>query len=259
MSNRKVSEIPSWDDFPETDGSLKIWERVLLNGKEIPGLCTITGTGFKLKTSTKKAAGQDGANVAMLGRDLASFTISVKMWKMKHLTAFQEIIGMAKPKKGDIVSKNKVQTEQWIDLVQSPQESESFSRAEPSLFNSIHSLMKSEENMSRFSSNRFSRKFLIKSDYIENKVIGYEYVPLKIYHPVLYLFGIHEAIIQSITIPKEEQPGLWTSAISCSEFDRAAYRTITRPKSAKADVPLMHKVEGAVPAMPSRRNVGPRD
>lgn len=253
MSDMKVSGIPFWGV------DLATWETVNIGGHEIPGICTIKGTGFKLKASIKRAAGQDGANVAMLGRDLASFTIGVKMWAEAHLEAFKNIIEIARPRKQDIVSKNKVKTGQWIDLTQNPQTSESFSPAKSTLLSFVRSSMSSEGNVSNGSQNKFEKNVWIESSYTETKVIGYEYLPLKISHPALELFGIREATIQSISIPQEEQPGLWSSQIDCTEFDRASSRVITRPKSARGDVPLMHKVEGAAAVAPSNQNVGPRD
>lgn len=90
------SGLPFWGESPE------LWDTVAIGGVEIPGLCRISGTGARVRSDKKRAAGRDGANVAMLGLDIVAFSIEVRMWREEHLTAFQDIIAMAKPKKRPI-------------------------------------------------------------------------------------------------------------------------------------------------------------
>ena len=248
MADMRVAGIPFWGVAQET------WETVNIGGHEIPGICRVNGTGFKLKASTKKVAGQDGASVVMLGRDLASFNITVKMWEEIHLEEFRRIIEIARPRKEAIKGKAPRQVETLDD---------SYSRHVVDNYGTSSN----DPEVSFFSYDRSSsdKKNLLKglagyspSTTVEFRAetLGYQYLPLKISHPALDLFGIREATIQSITIPQEEQPGLWTSQIACTEFDRARARVITRPKSARGDVSLMDRVEGSVPDSPSRLNGG---
>ena len=90
------SGLPFWGESPE------LWDTVAIGGVEIPGLCRISGTGARVRSDKKRAAGRDGANVAMLGLDIVAFSIEVRMWREEHLMAFQDIIAMAKPKKRPI-------------------------------------------------------------------------------------------------------------------------------------------------------------
>ena len=146
------TSLPYWGDAPE------VWEKVSLAGVEIPGVCRVSGTGMRLRSETRKSPGRDGASVAIMGLDIAAFSIEVTMWKPEHLSAFRTIIGMAKPTSA--ASNGRSQAVAGIDLT-----------------------------------------------------------PLDVSHPALHAFGITQCIVDSVSIPTERSPGIWTSTISCREFD----------------------------------------
>lgn len=93
MAVTGTPSIPFWGEAPE------VWDSVSLGGVEIPGICRVAGTGLRVRKKSNRAAGNDGAGVSMLGLDVVSFSIEVKLWTREHLEAFREIIRLAKPRK----------------------------------------------------------------------------------------------------------------------------------------------------------------
>lgn len=193
------SGLPFWGESPE------LWDTVAIGGVEIPGLCRISGTGARVRSDKKRAAGRDGANVAMLGLDIVAFSIEVRMWREEHLMAFQDIIAMAKPKKRPIrkVESKEVETRGF-----------EYSGDNPLL------IRLSEESVNHHTE-------------ITSRVVGYDLVPLEVSHPALELFGITQCTIQSIAIPVEQTPGLWVSTIQCDEFNKSKLREVTRATGGK--------------------------
>lgn len=194
------SGLPFWGESPE------LWDTVAIGGVEIPGLCRISGTGARVRSDKKRAAGRDGANVAMLGLDIVAFSIEVRMWREEHLTAFQDIIAMAKPKKRPIRKTEVKEIKEYLIP---------YIAGDP--FNE-----------------RDREQSAVVHTEISSRIVGYDLVPLEISHPALELFGITQCTIKSISIPVEQSPGLWVSTIQCDEFNKSKLREVSRATGGKS-------------------------
>lgn len=228
--------LPFWGESPE------LWDTVAIGGVTLPGICRVSGTGAQVRSDKKRAAGRDGANVAMLGLDIVAFSIEVRMWREEHLEVFQEIIAMAKPKKKPIKK-----TETNVSIVTSGKETFNLSQ------NSSSSKVKNSSSPLDFS---IDKKEIKTST--ETTIIGYDLVPLEISHPALQLFGITQCVIKSITIPVEQSPGLFVSTIHCDEFNKSKQRKVTRAVGGerRQGVGILDGIEAA-DLSPSKTNSGP--
>ena len=229
MAATDTSSIPFWGESPE------VWDSVSLGGVEIPGLCRVAGTGMRLRKKSSRAAGNDGASVSMLGLDVVSFSIEVKLWTQAHLEAFQEIIRLAKPRK-KAVKKTETKTETVV-----------VGRDE-------YSVMKIVDGYPQL-----TREGVDKTETrtkTVSKTVGYDLVPLSVSHPALELFGISECVVESVSLPVERSPGLWTSTIQCTEFSASRSRGVSRPTGG---VGILDGIGSAIDSpRPSKTNAGTR-
>ncbi len=195
--------IPFWGDSPES------WDSATLGGVSIPGVCRVSGDGMRLKADRKTASGQDGASVAMLGLDVVSFSIDVRMWTEAHLRAFESLVKMAKPKASAVVRKSAV-----------------------------------------------SKKSAGGAGKSGSQAVGRDLVPLSVSHPALAIFGISECVVESVSLPSEQSPGLWTASFRCREFRKPSDRNVSRPSSGKGkDIGVTDGTQVAI--KPSEANAGP--
>lgn len=214
--------VPFWGDSPE------VWDTASIGGETIQGVCRITGDGMRLRSDQKRAAGRDGASVAMLGLDVVSFTIDVKLWTEAHLRAFQSIIGVAKPK---TVPRYKArrQTETVVSYGV-------------------------EDGPGGKQSVQYERQ----RTSIKRAVVGYDLVPLEVSHPALALFGVTQCIVESISLPSEQSPGLWTAAIRCREFRKPETRGVTKPKTSQMkQTGDLDGINKAIDDSPAKNNAKP--
>lgn len=214
--------VPFWGEFPE------VWDTATIGGETIPGVCRVSGEGMRLRADSKRAAGKDGASVAMLGLDVASFTIEAKLWTEAHLRAFQGIIGVAKPKTVPRYKANK-QTETVVSY-----------------------------GVEDGPGGKQSGQYETQRTTIKRAVVGYDLVPLDVSHPVLSLFGISQCIVESISMPAEQSPGLWTASIRCREFRKPQTRGVSRPEGGQTkQVGELDGINKAIDDKPSVRNSAP--
>ena len=198
--------IPFWGDSPES------WDSATLGGVSIPGVCRISGDGMRLRADRKTASGQDGASVAMLGLDVVTFSIDIRMWTEAHLRAFESLVRMAKPKSRTVIRRSSVSKK-------------AAGTGEP-------------ENSG-------------------NRSIGRDLVPLAVAHPALAIFGISECVVESVSLPTEQMPGLWTASFKCREFRKPSDRAVSRPSAGKKkDIGVTDGTQVAI--KPSEANAGPR-
>ncbi len=218
--------VPYWGQFPE------VWDTASIGGESIPGICRVSGDGLKIRSDQKRAAGMDGASVAMLGLDVASFTIEVKLWTEEHLRAFQAIIGLAKPK---TIPRYKT------------------TRGTSSSVTQVRYAVVNGEGGPQsvmYGGHRIAT--------IQRKLVGYDLVPLDVSHPALSLFGITQCVVESISLPAEQSPGLWTATLRCREFRKPARRGVSRETSGQTkQVGDLDGIQTAIDAKPSQRNTSP--
>ena len=75
------------------------WDTIHLAGVQMPGLSRIEGE-LKRMVDKKKAAGVNGVRVTHKGFDAAEFNIITRLWVQAHLTEFQKIVAIFRPKNG---------------------------------------------------------------------------------------------------------------------------------------------------------------
>lgn len=92
-------------------------------------------------------------------------------------------------------------------------------------------------------------------------LVGYDHTPLTVSHPALALFGISACIVESVSIPTEQTPGLWTASLRCREFRPAEEVPVSLGKTgAKKTVGRTAGINAAIPEekKPSETNSGPQ-
>jgi hypothetical protein len=73
------------------------WDTIHLAGIQMPGLSRIDGE-LKRMVDKKKASGVNGVRVTHKGFDAAEFTIVTRLWARTHLSEFQKIVALFRPK-----------------------------------------------------------------------------------------------------------------------------------------------------------------
>lgn len=87
---------PWWNESGEGQDQ---WDTLILAGNTWPGLATISGSGVKRRIDVKKTKGKDGAIIKDNGMDLASLSISLRIWTAEHWTKFNELLPTIHPKR----------------------------------------------------------------------------------------------------------------------------------------------------------------
>ena len=72
------------------------WERVYVAGVALPGRATVRGRGG-LKVDVKHAPERNGATLTHLGREPATFEITLELWTEVHLVDFEALIPTVLP------------------------------------------------------------------------------------------------------------------------------------------------------------------
>lgn len=85
--------IPFWGDYPDA------YDTVVIGRLRFPGICRVSGVGFKQKLDKKTAPGQHGGSHAQLGHANCEINVTLKIFTKEHLEQLQLIIDAIKPKK----------------------------------------------------------------------------------------------------------------------------------------------------------------
>lgn len=86
--------VPFWGDQPEA------WNRVYISGVVLPGIATVSGTGYKRRVDRRKTAGQHGESMTDLGDDCSEIEIILTLWTEQHLRDFQAVVRRIIRKRG---------------------------------------------------------------------------------------------------------------------------------------------------------------
>lgn len=87
---------PWWNEAGEGQDQ---WDTLIMAGNTWPGLATISGSGVKRRIDAKKTKGKDGAILKDNGLDLASISISLRIWTAEHWQRFNELLPTVHPKR----------------------------------------------------------------------------------------------------------------------------------------------------------------
>jgi hypothetical protein len=85
---------PFWDSDPDS------WDRVILGGLTLPGLCKVEGLKSPARWDIKEAPGTDGATETYKGYTPASLTIRVTIWTEEQWMTIQPMIEALRPRPG---------------------------------------------------------------------------------------------------------------------------------------------------------------
>lgn len=74
------------------DLNLNPWDTATIQGMEVPGIVRIENFKKEMQRQKKKAQGNHGASITLLGFDLAEFTVSIRMWTARQFVAYQQLV-----------------------------------------------------------------------------------------------------------------------------------------------------------------------
>ena len=64
-------------DYPSWINNRTSWDKVVLDGETLPGICYLQETGIKLEREKNKGSGKDSGSVILRGMEAPDFTIEV--------------------------------------------------------------------------------------------------------------------------------------------------------------------------------------
>lgn len=236
--------VPFWGTSPEA------YDTVVLAGMRFPGICRISGTGFKQRVDTQKAAGVHGSSGKQHGRETCGIDIHITIFTEEHLRSLEKIINAVKPRSGDGKPKPAARPKLLTDSLTKDNQ-----QGFGGLTFADSADTRSGTTLGQVGESIRSRKPKPSTAKVTSPVF-------EVYHPMLALYRIHRVQVVEASIPEyKEKQDMFEVRLKCLEFGRKD-ASVAAPTGAEWDIEKLgpgsvgRKIGLAGPP-PSKTNAGP--